>query len=95
MKTQGRQRNSTMDRLILTTIIIAFLANTAWGETATKETALEISPVTIIDPNNISGVAIRDDFLILGSDKGGAIQVLNKSASNTYHSEFNQLIVLW
>ena len=94
MKFQRIQRYITLDRLILITLIISFSANAAWAETAIEEAVLAISPDTIIDPENISGVALSGDFLIIGSDEEAAIQVLKKSAPNTYLSDKSQSIVL-
>jgi len=94
MNIQQRQQHRFLSRSILITAILLFLANTAWGETAKREASLEISPDTTVDPVNISGVAVRGDFLILGSDEGAAIQVLKRNGLKAYLSDATQVIVL-
>lgn len=100
---QPGQRLITLQQIIFMILMIPFLAKIAWGETvtsqlsttiATEEAALQILPDTIIDPENISGVAVSGDFLILGSDEGAAIQVLKKQSQNTYLSDKDQRIIL-
>ena len=66
----------------------------AGQEIAKQEFLVEISPTTRIDPENISGVAIFNDYLILGADEGVAIQVLKNNGPNSYLSNKAQLIIL-
>jgi Protein of unknown function (DUF3616) len=93
MKSPHKRPNNSLNRLTLI-IVIFFSTTAAWGEIANKIATLEISPATFIDSKNISGIALHDDFLILGSDEEAALQVLNKSGQNTFLSDKAQRIVL-
>jgi hypothetical protein len=74
--------------------IICFSVNSCWAEIAKKEAILQFTSELLIDSMNISGIALYDKFLVLGSDEGAGIQVLQNSAPNVYVSQAKQLLVL-
>jgi hypothetical protein len=52
---------------------------------AKKEATLNLSGVSI-DPLNISGIATKGEWLVLGSDEGSSIQVFKKTGPNAYQA---------
>jgi len=52
---------------------------------AKKEATLNLSGVNI-DPLNISGIAAKGEWLVLGSDERSSIQVFKKTGPNTYQA---------
>lgn len=52
---------------------------------AKKEATLNLSGVSI-DPLNISGIATKGEWLVLGSDEGSRIQVFKKTGPNAYQA---------
>lgn len=52
---------------------------------AKKEATLNLSGVSI-DSLNVSGIAVRDGLLVIGSDEGASIQVFKKTGPNTYQA---------
>ena len=56
---------------------------------AKKEATLNLSGVSIDPPNfniNVSGIAVRDGLLVIGSDEGSSIQVFKKTGPHTYQA---------
>ena len=78
--------------LLLSVNLLFLLPNLALGEGVQKVKTLTFSGETEIDHNNISGVAIRGEFIVIGSDEGANIQVLKKTCANTYLAEQFRMI---
>lgn len=60
---------------------------------AKKEVVLNLTGVSI-DPLNVSGIAARGEWLVLGSDEGSSIQVFKKTGPNTYQATASGPILL-